>query len=57
MAAWTAVGLALAYWIWPDAIVQKPLGDSRLETLLQAAAAIVVAVASLMIAVSAWLDS
>jgi hypothetical protein len=40
-----------------DAIVQQPLGDSRLETLLQAVAAIVVAVASLMIAVSAWLDS
>jgi len=36
---------------------RETLSDSRLETLLQAGAAIILAAASLMIAISAWLDS
>ena len=41
------VGFALAYWIWPKGIFERPLAEADWGTLLQAGAAILVAAFSI----------
>jgi len=46
--------LAFAYWLWPDGILDKPLGTATLRELLQALGAVLIAGASLVTYLRQW---
>lgn len=50
------VGLALAFWVWPEGITDKPFGDVSLSELLEAGAAVLVGLFTFAVVARAWLD-
>lgn len=51
-----AVGLGLAYWVWPEGITDKAFAEVALSELLEAAASVLVGLFTLGVVVRAWLD-
>jgi hypothetical protein len=47
-----AVGLAIAFWIWPEAVV-----EDREERLLRQGGAILVSLFTLVVVVKAWMET
>ena len=53
---WSVIGLAIAYWIWPDGIEAFSLAEAPLEKVLRIGASLLVGVATVAFAVRLWLD-
>ena len=51
-----ALGLGLAYWIWPAGFTDPAHGDVPLGSLLWAIGSVVVALLTIMMVVRAWRD-
>lgn len=50
------IGLAIAYWLWPDGITNLPLAQITFGTLLWAAASCATMLAALVMAILLWID-
>jgi integral membrane sensor domain MASE1 len=51
-----AMGIGIAYWVWPDGITDKSFGDIPASDLVQAAGAVLVGLFTVAVAVRAWFD-
>ena len=51
-----AMGVVIAYWVWPDGITEVPIEEIPISELIQAAGSVLVAILTLVIALRAWLD-
>ena len=51
------MGIAIAYWVWPDGITDHAFEDIPVSDLVQAVGSLLVALFTLAVAVRAWLDS
>ena len=51
------MGIAIAYWVWPDGITDHAFEDIPVSDLVQALGSLLVALFTLGVAVRAWLDS
>ena len=50
-----AIGWSIAYWVWPNGIMDVPIGGITVGTLLQAIASGVIALFALFLAVLLWM--
>lgn len=51
------MGIAIAYWVWPEGITEQPLDEIPMSDLVQALGSLLVGLFTLGVAVRAWLDS